>query len=93
MELNWDSGTDRHHEAPHPLLHQIHVRAKNIQHKEGYPATSSAIHYSKVHGTLSRSGHLLKIGDRVQMNIPVIAEEDLDGIEVTASGKTTAIRQ
>lgn len=33
------------------------------------------------------SGHLLKIGDRVRMNISVIAEEDLDGIEVTASGK------
>lgn len=32
------------------------------------------------------SGHLLKVGDRVKMNIPVIGEGDLDGVEITASG-------
>jgi len=32
------------------------------------------------------SGHILKIGDRVRMNIPAIESEDLDGIEVTKSG-------
>lgn len=33
------------------------------------------------------SGHVLKIGDRVKMNIAVIAEEDMDGIEFTITGK------
>ena len=32
------------------------------------------------------SGHLLKVGDRVKMNIPVIGEGDLDGVEITESG-------
>ena len=32
------------------------------------------------------SGHLLKVGDRVKMNIPVIGEGDLDGDEITESG-------
>jgi len=33
------------------------------------------------------SGHQLKVGDRVRMNIPVIAEGEMDGVEYTASGK------
>lgn len=33
------------------------------------------------------SGHILKVGDRVKMNIAVIAEEDMDGIEFTITGK------
>lgn len=32
------------------------------------------------------SGHLLKVGDRVRMNIKVIGDGDLDGVEITASG-------
>lgn len=32
------------------------------------------------------AGQILKIGDKVRMNIPVIGAGDLDGIEVTASG-------
>ena len=31
------------------------------------------------------SGHLLKVGDRVKMNIQVIGEGDLDGVEITES--------
>lgn len=31
-------------------------------------------------------GHLLKIGDRVKMNIKVIGDGDLAGVEITASG-------
>lgn len=33
------------------------------------------------------SGHVLNVGDKVRMNIPVIGADDLDGIEVTATGK------
>lgn len=33
------------------------------------------------------SGQALEIGDKVRMNIPVIAEGDMDGIEFTSSGK------
>ena len=33
------------------------------------------------------SGHVLTVGDKVRMNIPVIGAGDLDGIEVTATGK------
>lgn len=33
------------------------------------------------------SGHVLEIGDKVKMNIPVLAETDLDGVEFTSSGK------
>jgi hypothetical protein len=33
------------------------------------------------------SGHLLKVGDRVRMNIPVIEKGDMDGVEFTADGK------
>ena len=32
------------------------------------------------------SGHLLKVGDRVRMNIKVTGDGDLDGDEITASG-------
>lgn len=32
------------------------------------------------------SGHLLKVGDRVKINIPVIGEGDLAGVEVTGTG-------
>lgn len=32
------------------------------------------------------SGHLLKVGARVKMNIPVIGEGDLNGVESTESG-------
>lgn len=32
------------------------------------------------------SGHTLEIGDKVRMNITIIADEDLDGIEYTKSG-------
>lgn len=33
------------------------------------------------------SGHVLNVGDKVKMNIPVIAEGEMDGVEYTASGK------
>lgn len=33
------------------------------------------------------SGHLLNKGDRVKMNISVIGEGDLDGVQITCSGK------
>lgn len=33
------------------------------------------------------SGHILNVGDKVRMNIPVIGAGDLDGIEVTTTGK------
>ena len=33
------------------------------------------------------SGHVLEIGDKVRMNIAELANGDLDGVEVTASGK------
>lgn len=33
------------------------------------------------------SGHQLKIGDKVKMNIAVLAQGDLDGVEITATGK------
>lgn len=33
------------------------------------------------------SGHVLEIGDKVKMNIPVLAKTDLDGVEFTSSGK------
>ncbi len=33
------------------------------------------------------SGHILEIGDKVRMNIPVIAEGDMDGVEFTKSGQ------
>ena len=33
------------------------------------------------------SGHVLEIGDKVRMNIPVIAKGDMDGGEFTATGK------
>lgn len=32
------------------------------------------------------SGYLLKVGDRVKMNIKVIGDGDLDGVEITESG-------
>lgn len=31
--------------------------------------------------------HVLEIGDKVKMNIPVLARGDLDGVEITNSGK------
>lgn len=34
----------------------------------------------------STSGHKVEIGDKVKMNIKVIGEGDLDGVEITASG-------
>lgn len=33
------------------------------------------------------SGHVLKVGDRVKMNIEAIGQESLDGVEFTKSGK------
>lgn len=33
------------------------------------------------------SGHLLEIGDKVKMNIPVLAKGDLDGVDITTTGK------
>lgn len=33
------------------------------------------------------SGHILEIGDRVRMNIEVIGEGDLDGVEYTSTGQ------
>lgn len=33
------------------------------------------------------SGHILEIGDKVKMNIKVIGEGDLDGVEFTTNGK------
>lgn len=33
------------------------------------------------------SGHVLKVGDRVKMNIEAIGQGDLDGVEFTKSGK------
>lgn len=33
------------------------------------------------------SGHILNVGDKVKMNIPVLADGDLDGVEITKSGK------
>lgn len=33
------------------------------------------------------SDHVLQIGDKVKMNIPVLAKGDLDGVEITTSGK------
>lgn len=33
------------------------------------------------------SGHVLNVGDKVKMNIPVIADGAMDGVEYTASGK------
>ena len=35
---------------------------------------------------LKTSGHILEIGDKVMMNILVIGEGDLDGVEITSSG-------
>lgn len=33
------------------------------------------------------TGHVLKIGDKVKMNIEVLADGDLDGVEFTKSGE------
>ena len=32
-------------------------------------------------------GHVLNVGDKVRMNIPVIGAGDLEGVEVTNTGK------
>lgn len=47
---------------------------------------SSGYKLTDVGQILETTGHLLKVGDQVLMNILVIGEGDLDGIEVTASG-------
>lgn len=36
---------------------------------------------------LDTSGHILNVGDKVKMNIPVIGSGDLDGVEITNSEK------
>lgn len=42
---------------------------------------------SKVKPKQETSGHLLNVGDRVKMNIAVIGEGDMDGVEFTSTGK------